>query len=138
MKSTLRWNGNRTFLGQTESGHSIVIGAAHEDAPKPGPGAMELVLMGAGTCSAFDVVSILEKGREPVEDVTVELEADRAETIPKVFTRIHLHFIVKGKGVNPAKVERAINLSVEKYCSATAMLEKTAKVTHGFEVVETG
>ena len=137
MKSRLTWTGDRTFLGQTESGHSIAIGAAHGDSPKPGPGAMELVLMGAGTCSAFDVVSILEKGREPVEDVVIELEADRAETVPKVFTRIHLHFIVKGRGVNPKKVERAINLSVEKYCSATAMLEKTAEVTHSFELVDT-
>lgn len=136
MKSTLRWTGDRTFLGQTESGHSIAIGTAHGDAPKPGPSAMELMLMGAGSCSAWDVVNILEKGREPVEDVLVELEADRAEEPPKVFTRIHLHFIVKGRGVTPAKVERAIQLSVEKYCSATAMLEKTAAVTHGFEIVD--
>lgn len=136
MKSKLTWTGDRTFLGQTESGHSIAIGTAHGDAPKPGPSAMELILLGAGSCSAWDVVNILEKGREPVEDVTVALEGDRAEESPKVFTRIHLHFIVKGKGVNPAKVERAIQLSVEKYCSATAMLEKTASVTHDFEVVD--
>ena len=138
MKSRLTWTGDRTFLGQTESGHSVVIGTAHKNAPKPGPSAMELVLMGAGTCSAYDVVSILEKGRQPIEDVLVDLEADRAEEPPKVFTHIHLHFIVKGRGLDPAKVARAIDLSVEKYCSATAMLEKTAKVTHDFEVIETG
>lgn len=137
MKSRLTWTGARTFLGQTESGHSIVIGTAHEDTPKPGPSAMELVLMGAGGCSAWDVVSILEKGRQTVEDVIVDMEADRAEEPPKVFTRIHLHFVVKGRDLDKAKVERAINLSVEKYCSATAMLEKTAKVEHSFEVIET-
>lgn len=137
MKSRLTWTGDRCFLGQTESGHSIVIGTAHGDAPKPGPSAMELVLMGAGACSSYDVVSILEKGRQAVEDVIVELDADRAEEPPKVFTRIHLHFIVKGRALDPAKVARAIDLSVEKYCSATAMLEKTAKVSHDFEVVET-
>ena len=137
MKSRLTWTGARTFLGQTESGHSIVIGTAHEDAPKPGPSAMELVLMGAGSCSAWDVVSILEKGRQNVEDVIVEMEGDRAEDPPKVFTRIRLHFIVKGRGLDPAHVDRAVNLSVEKYCSATAMLEKTATVEHSFEVIDT-
>lgn len=137
MKSQLTWTGDRTFLGQTESGHSIAIGTAHGDAPKPGPSAMELVLLGAGSCSAWDVVSILEKGRQKVDDVMVELEGDRAEEPPKVFTRIHLHFVVKGRGLDPTKVDRAIALSVEKYCSAVAMLEKTATVTHGFEVVET-
>ena len=137
MKSRLTWTGARTFLGQTESGHSIAIGTAHEDTPKPGPSAMELVLLGAGSCSAWDVVSILEKGRQNVEDVIVEMEGDRAEDPPKVFTRIHLHFVVKGRGLDAAKVERAINLSVEKYCSATAMLEKTATVQHSFEVIDT-
>ena len=137
MKSRLTWTGDRTFVGQTESGHSVVIGTAHNDAPKPGPSAMELVLMGAGTCSAYDVVSILEKGRQAIETVLVDLDADRAEEPPKVFTRIHLHFIVKGRGLDPNKVARAIDLSVDKYCSATAMLEKTAKVTHDFEVIET-
>jgi putative redox protein len=98
---------------------------------------MELVLMGAGSCSAWDVVEILQKGRERVEDVIVELDADRAPEPPKVFTRIHLHFVVKGRGLSAAKVERAIALSVEKYCSAVAILQKTATVTHDFEVVDT-
>ena len=137
MKSKISWVADKTFTGQTESGHSIVIGTATDDTPKPGPSAMELVLMGAGSCSAWDVVEILRKGRQQIDDVIVELDADRAPEPPKVFTRIHLHFVVKGRGLDPKKVERAINLSVEKYCSATAMLEKTADVTHDFEVIET-
>lgn len=137
MKSTITWMKDRTFTGQTESGHSIVIGTAHDGGPKPGPSAMELVLMGAGSCSAWDVVEILQKGRERVEDVIVELDADRAAEPPKVFTRIHLRFVVKGRGLSTAKVERAIALSVEKYCSAVAMLQKTATVTHDFEIVDT-
>jgi putative redox protein len=137
MKSRITWVADKTFTGQTESGHSIVIGTADGDAPKPGPSAMELVLMGAGTCSAWDVVEILKKARQNIDDVIVELDADRAPEPPKVFTRIHMHFVVKGSGVDPKRVERAVALSVEKYCSAVAMLEKTATVTHDFEVVET-
>ena len=137
MKSTITWVNDKTFTGQTESGHSIVIGTAEGDAPKPGPSAMELVLMGAGSCSAWDVVGILRKGRQAVEDVIVKLDADRAEEPPKVFTRIHLHFIIKGRDLSEVRVKRAIDLSVEKYCSATAMLEKTATVTHDFEVIDT-
>lgn len=137
MKSIITWVSDKTFTGQTESGHSIVIGTAEGDAPKPGPSAMELVLMGAGSCSAWDVVQILRKGRQAVEDVIVKLDADRAEEPPKVFTRIHLHFIIKGSDLSEVRVKRAIDLSVEKYCSATAMLEKTATVTHDFEVIDT-
>ncbi|MDJ1015680.1 MAG: OsmC family protein [Paracoccaceae bacterium] len=138
MKSRVTWMFDRTFAGQTESGHSVVIGNPHGDSPKPGPSAMELILMGAGTCSAFDVVSILEKSRQDIDDVVVELDADRAEEPPKVFTRIHMHFVVTGRGVAPDRVARAIALSVEKYCSATAMLEKTATVTHDYEIREQG
>ena len=137
MKSKISWVSDKTFTGQTESGHSIVIGTAEGDTPKPGPSAMELVLMGAGSCSAWDVVEILKKGRQKIDDVTVELDADRAPEPPKVFTRIHLHFVIRGREIDPKRVERAIGLSVEKYCSATAMLEKTATVTHSFEVHET-
>ena len=98
---------------------------------------MELVLIGTGGCSAFDVVHILERGREPVEDVVVELDAERATDDPKVFTRIHMRFVVKGRGLARPKVERAVDLSVEKYCSASAMLAKTATITHEIEVVDT-
>lgn len=137
MKSRITWIGDKTFAGQTESGHSIVIGTSDGDAPKPGPSAMELVLMGAGSCSAWDVVEILKKGRQQIEDVIVDLDADRSPEPPKVFTRIRLHFVVKGRKLDPRKVERAIALSVEKYCSATKMLEKTAEVSHDFEVIDT-
>lgn len=136
MKSTVTWVKDKTFVGQTESGHSLVIGTAEGAAPKPGASAMELVLMGAGSCSAWDVVEILRKGRQNIEDVNVALEADRADEPPKVFTRIHLQFTVRGYDIASDKVARAISLSVEKYCSALAMLEKTAKVTHDFEVIE--
>lgn len=136
MKSTVTWTGNRTFVGQTETGHAIAFGTAHGEAQKPGPSPMELLLIGTGGCSAWDVISILEKGREEVTGCEVRLEADRAETDPKVFTRIHLHFIVKGRGLNPDKVARAVQLSAEKYCSASIMMAKAATVTHGFEVAE--
>jgi putative redox protein len=98
---------------------------------------MELVLIGLGGCSGYDVVHILAKGREAIEDVTVEAEAERAQQDPKVFTRIHMHFVVKGRGAAPKKVERAVALSVEKYCSGSAMIAKTATITHDFEVVDT-
>ena len=138
MKARIKWVEERTFVGQSGSGHKLVLGtAAGPDGATPGPSPMELVLIGTGGCSAFDVVHILEKGREPVEDCVVELDADRAETDPKVFTRIHMHFIVKGRGLSRQKVERAIALSVEKYCSASAMMAKTATVTHDFEVLDT-
>ena len=138
MKARIKWVEDRTFIGKLGSGHKIVLGAAHgPEGRSPGPSAMELVLIGLGGCSAYDVVEILEKGREAVKGVTVELEAERAEQAPKVFTRIHMHYVVKGRGLKPEKVERAIALSVEKYCSASAMMAKTATITHDFEVVDT-
>jgi putative redox protein len=138
MKARIKWVEDRTFVGEAGSGHKIVFGnPAGPEGTKPGPSAMELVLIGLGGCSAFDVVHILEKGREPVEDVIVELDAERAETDPKVFTRVHMHYVVKGRGLIPAKVQRAIALSAEKYCSASAMIAKTATITHDFELVDT-
>ena len=138
MKARIKWVEERTFVGESGSGHSIVCGTAFgSEGRSPGPSAMELVLIGTGACTAFDVVHILERGREPVEDVVVELDAERAGEDPKVFTRIHMHFVVKGRGLAPDKVERAIALSAEKYCSASAMLARTATITHGFELVDT-
>ncbi len=138
MKARVKWVEDRTFVGEAGTGHKVAFGTAHgPDGLKPGPSPMELVLIGTGGCSAYDVVHILEKGRERVEDCVVELDADRAETEPKVFTRIHMHFIVRGRGLKAGKVERAIALSVGKYCSASAMLARTAEITHDFEVVET-
>jgi len=138
MKARIKWVEDRTFIGEAGSGHKTVLGTAFgPDGRTPGPSPMELVLIGTGGCSAFDVVHILEKGREAVEDVVVEIEAERAQQDPKVFTRIHMHFVVKGQGLAAAKVERAIKLSAEKYCSATAMLAKTDTITHDFEVIDT-
>lgn len=138
MKARVKWVEDRTFVGETESGHKLAFGTAYgEQGHKPGPSPMELLLIGAGGCSAYDVVHILEKGREAVEDCVVELDSDRAETEPKVFTRIHMHFIVKGRALSHDKVRRAIDLSIEKYCSASAMLAKTATLTHDFEVIDT-
>lgn len=137
MKAAVRWVGDRTFVGEAESGHALAFGTAHGDGGKPGPSPMELVLLGTGGCTAWDVVNILEKGREPVDDVAVALDADRADTEPRVYTRIHLHFTVTGRGVDPRKVARAIELSMDKYCSASAMLAKTAEMTHDFEVLDT-
>ena len=138
MKARIKWVEERTFVGESGSGHKIVLGTASgPEGRTPGPSPMELMLIGAGGCSAYDVVHILEKGREPVEDCTVELDAERAEEDPRVFTRIHMHFVVKGRGLAEKKVERAIALSLEKYCSASAMLAKSADITHDFVVVDT-
>ena len=137
MKARVNWVEDRTFVGSTESGHALAFGTAHGDGAKPGPSPMELVLLGTGGCTAWDVVNILGKGREPVDDVAVALDAERAETEPRVFTRIHLHFTVTGRGVDPKKVARAIDLSMDKYCSASAMLARTADITHDFEVIDT-
>lgn len=138
MKARIKWVEDRTFVGEAGTGHKLVFGTAQGEGLKPAPSPMDLVLIGTGGCSAWDVVHILERGREAVEDCVVEVDADRAETDPKVFTRIHMHFVVSGRGLDPRKVERAIALSAEKYCSASAMLAKTAEMTHDFEVVETG
>jgi putative redox protein len=138
MKARIKWVEDRTFIGESGSGHKVVLGTASGlDGRTPGPSPMEMVLIGTGGCSAFDVVHILQKGREAVEDCVVELEAERAGQDPKVFTRIHMHFVVKGRALALNKVERAIELSLEKYCSASAMLARTATITHDFELVDT-
>lgn len=137
-KARVQWIDKRLFLAESGSGNTIVVGnTANAEGAKLAASPMELMLMGAGGCTAFDVVDILEKGRQAIEGCEVKLEAERAETEPKVFTRIHIHFIVSGRGLDPAKVERAIALSADKYCSATTMLAKTADITHDFEIVET-
>lgn len=137
MKAHINWVGDRTFTGESGSGHKVSMGTATSpQGVTPGPSPMELVLLGTGGCSAYDVVHILEKGREAVEGCEVELDAQRAETDPKVFTRIHMHFVVTGRALATDKVNRAIELSLEKYCSASAMLAKTAVITHDFEVID--
>lgn len=137
MKARVKWVEGMAFMAEADSGHAIVMdGAPDIGGRNLGPRPMEMVLMGAGGCSSIDVVMILQKSRQDVVDCQVELTADRSEDHPKVFTKIHFHFVVKGRKLNPATVERAINLSAEKYCSATIMLAKTAEITHDFEIVE--
>lgn len=139
MKARIKWIENVAFVGETESGHAVVMdGAPDAGGRNLGPRPMETVLIGTGACSAFDVVLILKRGRQPIIDCVVELNAERADTDPKVFTKIHFHFVVTGDGLDRDKVARAIDLSAEKYCSATAMLAKTAAVTHDFEIVAVG
>ena len=139
MKARIKWVEQVSFLGESESGHALLMDGAPEGGGRNlGPRPMETVLIGTGGCTAYDVVLILKKSRETVTDCVVEIEAERAEKDPKIFTRIHFHYIVTGKGLNPKRVEQAIHLSAEKYCSASIMLGKTANITHDFEIVEAG
>jgi putative redox protein len=138
MKARIKWIENVSFLGESESGHAVVMdGAAEAGGRNLGVRPMELLLIGMGGCTSFDVVTILKKARQPITDCVAEIEAERAESIPKIFTKIHVHFIVTGNNLSTAQVERAIKLSAEKYCSATVIMEKTAIVTHDFEIRQT-
>ncbi len=135
MKASVNWLKNEAvnFEGITESGNRVVMDSAQILGPKP----MELVLMGLGGCTSYDVVSILKKARQQIEDIECQLSANRAETIPTVFTDIHIHFVVKGKNLNEERVKKAIELSAEKYCSASRMLEDGGvKITHDYEIIE--
>lgn len=136
MECTVRWHDGMSFIAETGSGHMVAMDGAPEAggrnlAPRP----MELLLAGAGGCTAFDIVMILKRGRQEVSGCEVKLSAERAEADPKVFTRINLHFVVTGKDLKADAVERAIKMSAEKYCSASIMLGKTAVMTHTWEVV---
>jgi putative redox protein len=137
MKARIRWIEGVSFAAETGSGHAVVIdGPPDAGGRNLGPRPMELVLAGAAACTAFDVVWILRKARQPVADCVVEAEADRAATDPKVFTAIRLTYRVAGRGLDPRQVERAVNLSKEKYCSATIMLGRTAEVSARVDIVE--
>ena len=137
MKARIKWVQDAMFLAESGSGHAVVMDGPPESGGRNlGVRPMEMLLLGMGGCTAFDVVHILKKSRQPVTDCQVELEAERADTEPKVFTRIHVHFIVKGAELNPTKVERAVQLSAEKYCSASIMLGKVAEITHDFEIID--
>lgn len=137
MECTVRWHEGMSFIAETGSGHLVAMDGAPEAggrnlAARP----MELVLAGTGGCASFDVVLILRRGRQDITGCEVKLTAERADSDPKVFTRIHFHFIVTGRQVKAEAVERAIKLSAEKYCSASTMLGKTAEITHDWEIVE--
>lgn len=137
MKARIKLVEGITFVAESGSGHAVVVDAAPDVGGKNlGARPMELVLMGTGACSAIDVVHILRKARQPITDCVVEVEAERADADPKVFTRIHLHYVVTGKGLVPSQVERAVKLSKEKYCSATIMLAATVQISFDFEVRE--
>ena len=137
MKGTVTLQKGSTFEGVAGSGHRVTMDVAPEvGGQNLGLRPMEMVLLGLGGCTAIDVLHMLRKGRQPITDMRVELNAERADDVPKVFTRIHLHFVLTGAGLDPHKIERAINLSASKYCSASMMLNKTAEMTHDFEIVK--
>jgi len=137
MECTVRWHTGMSFVAETGSGHLVAMDGPPDSggrnfAPRP----MELVLVGTGGCTSYDVVMILKRGHQEVSGCEVKLTAERAETDPKVFTKIGFHYTVTGKGLKPEAVERAIKLSAEKYCSASIMLGKTAEISHTWEIVE--
>lgn len=135
MKARIKWVEGASFLGETESGHAVLMDGPPDGGGRNlGPRPMEMVLIGTGGCTAYDVVAILKKQRQQINDCVAEIHAERADIDPKVFTKIHIHFIVSGKDLKSEQVERAINLSAEKYCSASIMLGKTAVITHDFEI----
>lgn len=137
MKARIKWAGEASFIGETESSHAVVMDGPPEMGGRNiGPRPMEMLLLGTGGCTSFDVVHILKKSRQQITDCVAEIEAERASEDPKIFTKIHIHFIVTGKALKPEQVERAVKLSAEKYCSASIMLGKSAEITHDFEIVE--
>ncbi|GAB6040852.1 OsmC family protein [Endothiovibrio diazotrophicus] len=137
MKARVKWVEQATFLGEAGSGHAVVMdGPPDHGGRNLGVRPMEMLLLGMGGCTAFDVVSILKKSRQPISDCVAEIEAERADTDPKVFTKIHVHFVVTGRELDEKRVGRAVSLSAEKYCSASIMLGKVAEITHDFEIVE--
>jgi putative redox protein len=137
MKARVKLAEGMTFVAESGSGHAVVVDANPDIGGRDlGPRPMELVLMGTASCSAVDVVLILRRSRQAITDCIVEIEGERASEDPKVFTKIHFHFVVTGKGLAESHVERAIRLSKEKYCSATAMMAKTAQITTDYEILE--
>ncbi|MDI4637031.1 MULTISPECIES: OsmC family protein [Halomonadaceae] len=138
MKASVKWTDGRQFVAESGSGHSVVIdGPPDHGGRDTGPRPMEMMLMGLGACTSFDVLQILEKSRAPVSDCVASVEAERADSVPSVFTKIHVHFTVTGKGLKEKQVERAVALSAEKYCSASIMLTNGGvEVTHSVTIVE--
>ena len=133
MQAKVKWLDKNTFIGRSGSGHAVVFDGNKEGSTAPSP--MEMVLMSAGACSSVDVISILQKARQNVQDCEVSLTSERAETVPSVFTKIHLHFDVTGHDLSETHVERAVKLSADKYCSVSIMLTGSVEVTHSFSVI---
>ncbi len=138
MKACVHWTGNASFRADSESGHSVQMdGPPDHGGENLGPRPMEMLLMGMGGCASFDVMSMLSKGRQDVVSCVAELEAERADAVPAVFTKIHLNFVVTGRQLKEAQVKRAVSLSAEKYCSASIMMEKAGvEVTHSYRIEE--
>jgi putative redox protein len=137
MQARVKWVQDATFIGESGSGHAVVMdGPPDHGGRNLGVRPMEMLLLGMGGCTAFDVVHILKKSRQPVTDVVTEIEAERADEEPKIFTKIHVHFIVSGNGLDDKRVRRAVSLSADKYCSASIMLGKTADISHDYEIRE--
>ncbi len=135
MKVSVKWVDNVCFMGESETGHAVVLDGAPEMGGRNiGMRPMEMLLIGMGGCTSFDVVTILKKARQKITDCVAEIQAERANEVPKVFTKIHVHFVVTGDTLNETQVERAIRLSAEKYCSASIMLGKACEITHDFEI----
>ena len=138
MRATVKWLDGVAFVGESGSGHAVVLdGAPAAGGRNIGMRPMETVLIGLGACSAFDVISILRKARQAVKDCRVEIDAERADAVPAVFTRVHMQFVVTGSELRESAVRRAVDLSAEKYCSATAMLRASVEITHGYEIETT-
>lgn len=139
MDIKVSWAGNATFVGESGSGHKVVMDGPPEGGGRDlGPRPMEMLLLGTGACSSYDVVSILKKARQSITACDVEVSAERAESEPKVFTKIHIHFKVSGTDLKEKQVQRAVSLSAEKYCSASIMLGASAEITHDYEILEVG
>lgn len=137
MKARIKWAQDAMFIGESGSGHAVVMDGPEESGGRNlGVRPMEMMLLGMGGCTAFDVVHILKKSRQDVTDCVAELDAERADTDPKVFTKIHVHFVISGKNLADKQVQRAVELSAEKYCSASIMLSKSVEITHDYEIHE--
>jgi putative redox protein len=135
MHVRVKWIEGVAFLGESETGHAVVLDGAPENGGRNiGMRPMEMLLIGMGGCTSFDVVTILKKARQPIVDCVAEIKAERADEVPKVFTKIHVHFVITGNNLSETQVERAVKLSAEKYCSASIMLSKSVEITHDFEI----
>jgi len=135
VKVRVKWIEGVSFMGESETGHAVVLDGAPENGGRNiGMRPMEMLLIGMGACTSFDVVTILQKARQPIVDCVAEIDAARADDVPKVFTKIYVHFVITGNNLNEMQVARAVKLSAEKYCSASIMLSKSVDISHGYEI----